>query len=144
MSNNNYTNILKILSEGTEQSIAFLDILNAEISMPNIKFPTMGGLIFWTDIAIYNGWRLQQNDITHHARILDNNDVRVAWGTINGMYRAMDRLVHSKHKYDTPELDSSDRLNSMEELKTLKELLDIGAITENEFLEKKAKILKKL
>lgn len=35
-----------------------------------------------------------------------------------------------------------DRLNSMEELKKLKELLDIGAITKREYKEKKHKIMK--
>ena len=48
--------------------------------MPNIKFPTMGGEVFWTDLAEYNGWRVQQNSFTKHCRILDPENIRIAWG----------------------------------------------------------------
>lgn len=71
----------------------FLKLLDKEISMPNIPMPTMGGEVFWNTLAEYNGWRLQQNMFTHHARILDNNNVRIAWGTINGMKRALYNFV---------------------------------------------------
>ena len=137
-------NVLKILSEKTSQSNSLLSILDAELSLPNIPFPTMGGIIFWTDIAEYGGWRLQQNMITHHARILDSNDIRIAWGTINGMEKAMERMVRSLHKYDAPKLSTQERTESLDELKKLKELLDIGAITTDEFNEKKRKILSNL
>ena len=79
---------------------------------------------------------------THHARILDSNNVRIAWGTINGMEKAMNRMAGHLHKYDKPTSTSGDRMNSMEELKKLKELLDMGAITEKEFQDKKNKIMK--
>lgn len=70
-----------------------------ELSFPNISFPTMGGEVFWNTLAEYNGWKLQQNMITHHARILDSNNIRIAWGTINGMEKAMDRMVKYLCKY---------------------------------------------
>ncbi|MCD7929368.1 MAG: hypothetical protein LUF86_04325 [Clostridiales bacterium] len=95
-----YIDILKIISEGGEAGLAILKLLDDEISMPNVQLPTMGGHVFWTNVVEYNGWRLQQNGITHHARILDNNDVRIAWGTMNGMYKVLDRLVESQHRYD--------------------------------------------
>lgn len=135
-----YIKVLKRLGEGSKISDELLGILDAEIAMPNIKFPTMGGKVFWTDIVVYGGWRLQQNDITHHARILDSEDVRIAWGTINGMYRAMDRLVQAVQRYDEKKVDSSEDIKYMEELITLKNLLDIGAITEEEFNEKKKRL----
>lgn len=47
--------------------------------MPNINFPTMGGEIWWNDLANYNGWRIQQNTIFKICRILDLNNVRRAW-----------------------------------------------------------------
>jgi hypothetical protein len=34
-------------------------MLDAELSLPNIPFPTMGGEVFWTDIAKYGGWKIQ-------------------------------------------------------------------------------------
>lgn len=47
--------------------------------LPNIEFPTMGGIIFWEDIYEHEGWRVQRNSITGHFRILDPEDVRHAW-----------------------------------------------------------------
>ncbi len=57
-----------------------------EESMPAFKFPnwrtpTFGGKQFWTDYCWRQGWRLQQNAITGHWRLLDENNVREAWGS---------------------------------------------------------------
>lgn len=84
---------LIILAHNPHLVKRFLSILEEEISLPNIPTPTMGGHVFWNTLCEYNGWKLQQNMITHHARILDNKDVRIAWGTINGMIRALNRFV---------------------------------------------------
>ena len=72
-----------------------LKVLNAELEMPNIPTPTMGG----HRLAEFNGYRLQQNQLTHHARILNANDVRIAWGTLSGMEKALDRLILFAQKY---------------------------------------------
>lgn len=74
-----------------------LDILNAEIALPNIPMPTMGGVIFWITLAECNGWKLQQNLFTHHARVLDKHNIRVAWGTVNGMQRAFERYKNRNY-----------------------------------------------
>lgn len=71
--------------------------LDAE--MPNIPMKTMGGHKFWITLAEFDGYRLQQNQLTHHARILDGNDVRIAWGTLSGMENALDRLARFSEKY---------------------------------------------
>ena len=70
-----YEDFLKLLSSQTQQAYSLLQRLDEELSMPNIPMPIMGSEIFWDNIAEYNGWRLQQNMITQHARILDNNNV---------------------------------------------------------------------
>ena len=88
----NYEDVLKVIASDAEAVKIFLSILDEEISMPNIPMPTMGGKVFWNTLCEYNGWKLQQNMITHHARILNNDDIRIAWGTINGMIRALDRF----------------------------------------------------
>ncbi|MGL5355691.1 MAG: hypothetical protein ACRDAQ_03955 [Cetobacterium sp.] len=54
-------------------------------AMPNIPFPTMGGALFWDNLASCNGWRLQRNTILGNCRILDSNDIRRAWGTMSAM-----------------------------------------------------------
>ena len=60
---------LKLLSQGKNLPL-----------MPNIVFPTLGGKVFWTDLAEINGWRVQKNKITGHCRVLDDEDYRRAWG----------------------------------------------------------------
>lgn len=41
------------------------------------KEKTMGGYIWWKNIAEHEGYRLQQNAISHHFRILDTNNYRL-------------------------------------------------------------------
>lgn len=143
--NKNYEQVLKVLGENSSKTTELLGILDAELSLPNIPTPTLGGEVFWNNIAEYGGWKLQQNMFTHHARILNSDNVRIAWGTINGMIKAMDRMVAQLNKYDRPQNEEpGNKVELMDELKKLKELLDIGAITQSEFDEKKEKIMKKL
>ena len=49
--------------------------------LPNLPVPTAGGQQMWTDIAWRDGWRVQRHVWTGHARLLDENDVRRAWGS---------------------------------------------------------------
>lgn len=48
----------------------------------NLPFSTGGGKQFWTDVDYCQGWRIQQNAVTGHCRLLDPTDVRQAWGTL--------------------------------------------------------------
>lgn len=140
-----YEQILNILSSQTQQAHSFLKELEEELSMPNIPMPTMGGEVFWNNIAECNGWKLQQNMFTQHARILDDNNVRIAWGSLKAMEKAMDRLVEGIRKYDkNSSAETENRLGAMEELKKLKELYDMGALTEEEYESKKAKVMNRI
>lgn len=58
----------------------------------NLATPTGGGKQFWTDRLVHHGWRIQQNVYTGHCRLLDDNDVRRAWGTRDQCQKAFDRL----------------------------------------------------
>lgn len=42
---------------------------------------TLGGLQFWGDVLFFHGWRIQQNVLTKHYRLLDGDDYRHADGT---------------------------------------------------------------
>lgn len=55
--------------------------------MPNIKMPTMGGEVFWDTKKTSDDYKLQVHRITGHARILDSDDYRVAWGDYNTMLK---------------------------------------------------------
>ena len=65
------------------------------IDMPNINFPTMGGEVFWNDIYSLNGWRVQQNTITKHCRVLDPNNIRRAWGSEKKMKENMEKMYEA-------------------------------------------------
>jgi hypothetical protein len=67
-------------------------------SMPNLPTKTMGGLVFWTNVADINGWKLQRNWVFGNCRILDPNDVRRAWGGETAMLEAFEYLEQSFNK----------------------------------------------
>lgn len=62
-------------------------------SLPNLKIPTLGGKQFWTDHSWRRGWRVQQNAITKHWRLLDESNVRQAWGSREACEQALHRRV---------------------------------------------------
>ena len=79
---------------------SFIEIFDAEFSMPNIKFKVLNKKVFWTTLAECNGWELQQNTFFKQARIINSDDERIAWGTINGMEKALDKWVELSKKYN--------------------------------------------
>ena len=133
---------LKLFVETPSYVNTVIRILDTELSFPNVPTPTMGGEIFWINLAEYKGWRIQQNMFTHHARILDNNNLRIAWGTVNGMQKALNRLVDSTRCYqEDPIVASNNRERVIRELENLSHLRDIKAITPTEYDEKKKYLL---
>ncbi len=52
---------------------------------------TVGGEPIWEDIAEKNGWRIQRNRLTHHARLIDPKNSRRAWGSSEAMKEALRR-----------------------------------------------------
>ncbi len=57
----------------------------------NIPTPTLGGKQFWTDHCFRNGWKIQQNALTKHWRLLDDNAVRRAWGSRGACQQVLDQ-----------------------------------------------------
>ena len=124
--------LLKFPEEG-------MKILNSELCMPNIPFPTMGGHTFWTTLCQYQGYKLQQNQFTHHARILDSNDIRIAWGTVNGMKMTLERMANMSEKYSHN--SSANQAKSIVDVED--ELISIKIFLIKEFSPKKNLILKR-
>lgn len=60
---------------------------------PNLKFKTLGGAQFWTDVRYAGNWRIQQNSETHHHRLLNQNSVRMAWGNRLHCDRKLDQAI---------------------------------------------------
>ena len=51
----------------------------------NVDFPVLDAGIWWEVVETNGGWKLERNRITGHARILDPNCVRKAWGSLDDM-----------------------------------------------------------
>ena len=110
--------------------------------MPNIEMPTLGGEVFWTDIASYNGWRVQKNNVFGNCRILDPDDVRKAWGGERDILHAFTHLVENARSYEekvAPQETST--VDPAERLAQLGQLYKDGILTREEFERKKKKYL---
>ncbi len=83
---------IKNIADDPQKLVEIIKLLD-DVNLPNINFPTMGGHVFWNNLASYNGWRIQQNTITHHCRILDPNDIRRAWGGLNAMEKVFRKMA---------------------------------------------------
>jgi pimeloyl-ACP methyl ester carboxylesterase len=58
--------------------------------LPNLPLPTMGGRQLWADVRWYAGWRVQQHVWTEHCRLLDEHNVRRAWGSLESCDARLD------------------------------------------------------
>lgn len=59
----------------------------------NIKSKTFGGKQFWTDVQFTSGWKIQQNVLTDHYRLLDPKKVRHAWGDYDACQSHLAKLI---------------------------------------------------
>lgn len=66
---------------------------------PNLPFPTAGGGELWATLADWWGWRVQENVLTGHVRILDPEDVRKAWGPEEQLLPALWRHLQKRCQY---------------------------------------------
>ena len=60
---------------------------------PNLDVATQGGGRYWADIAVRDGWRVQEHTGTGHYRLLNPEDVRRAWGGKDHCLAELDRRV---------------------------------------------------
>ena len=58
----------------------------------NVPTKTLGGREFWGDVAHFHEWRIQQNVVTKHYRLIDGSDTRRAWGTREQCQAALDEI----------------------------------------------------
>lgn len=58
----------------------------------SLPLKTTGGTQLWTDHANRDGFRIQQNALTGHWRLIDSDDVRQAWGTEAECQSKLDEL----------------------------------------------------
>ena len=63
---------------------------SAPTTRPNLAIPTLGGKQLWADRRWQEGWRIQENVLTGHHRLLDDNDRRLAWGNLSACLLEME------------------------------------------------------
>jgi len=63
----------------------------ARAEMPNLAFATLGGTQLWADENLQGGWRIQRNVWTGHYRLLDEQNVRRAWGSYADCLLSLER-----------------------------------------------------
>jgi len=63
---------------------------------PNFRLPTLGGKQFWEDTQWYAGWRVQKHVWTGHFRLLDESNVRRAWGSEGAVNKRFTQLKKSE------------------------------------------------
>ena len=51
--------------------------------------------VFWDTMCKYNGWKLQKNYYFNHCRIVDEYNVKRAWGTESEMIGALESYGRS-------------------------------------------------
>ena len=70
-----------------------MSIFDGDRDPLNIPFPTAGGKVFWENLDKRGGYVLQRNIFTGHCRILDEKNIRVAWGEEGPMRAKLARLA---------------------------------------------------
>jgi len=67
---------------------------------PNIPFPTMGGQSMWDTLFERYGWKVQRHKLTGHVRILDDHDIRRAWGPMKQILIPILEHIREQKHYD--------------------------------------------
>ena len=61
-------------------------------SLPTVEGSVMDAGLWWDTLAETNGWKLQRNKVTRHARIIDPAKVRKAWGSVEEMTKSFEKV----------------------------------------------------
>ena len=86
----------ELIQENNEPKQNIFNIMPPKIPILQIDTKTMGGHQFWGDLKFLHGYRIQQNVLTKHHRLLDPNDVRKTWGTFAECDRVLADIAAQK------------------------------------------------
>ena len=79
-----------------------MSIFDGDHNLPNIPLPTMGGEVFWEELDRRGGYVLQKNIFSGYCRILDRDNIRMAWGG-EGPMRAKLRELAGENRTGRPD-----------------------------------------
>ncbi len=97
--------------------------------LPNWALPTFGGMQFWTDHACLYGYKLQQNALTEHWRVLDNRNIRRCWGAREDCEAELSKLIATAPQTKPPR-SVVILLHGL--MRTSRSMSGIGTLIENE------------
>lgn len=67
-----------------------------EKSLLNLDSATFGGMQFWSDELVFHDWRIQRHVVSGHCRLLDEKNIRRAWGTFEDCKKEFELLKQQK------------------------------------------------
>ena len=83
--------------EGFEKLVLEPDLLkplsNKIGNRTDFTLAPLGCRVYWDTLSKYQGWKLQKNYYYDHCRILDEYNVRRAWGPESEMMLALETLA---------------------------------------------------
>ena len=65
------------------------DATSSPLNLPSF---TLGGMQLWSDLRVYDDWRIQRNAMSGHCRLLDSENVRRSWGSLQECEQAFAKL----------------------------------------------------
>jgi len=68
---------------------------NNPAAMP-IPMPTLGGKQFWADELFFHRWRIQRNVLSGRHRLLDENNLRHAWGSFEDCREQLEQIKRQR------------------------------------------------
>jgi hypothetical protein len=132
----------------------------------NVRIKVMDGGVWWDNIKQRRGWKLQQNKLTGHYRIISPDKYREAWGYRSDGDELSELFDEMTGDYSSSGRDSSSSSSStrvpetpsptatpphkpsksevLAQLKELGELYEAAVLTKEEFEAAKQKLLKEL
>ncbi len=113
-----------------------------ESSMLETDLSTTGDETWWDDLVEHNGWKVKRNRLSGYYKILDPNNYKKAWGTEESMKNALKMVLEMQQNNSIN--DSENTKDALYNLGKLGELKDKGFIFEEEFIDKKNKILSQI
>ena len=144
--NNDYVQRAKEINEMNNNTVLLetLKIVSAKpelVQLIQVKvnwdIGTMGGKLWWKDLAVYDGWKFQQNKVSQHVRLLDKLNNRKVWGNYQAIVDVCRDFLQMRLK-EEQEANNNDVGNRLKKLQSLK---DSKLISEEDYNKKKNEIL---
>lgn len=80
-------------SNSTNKGTDKMSVMIRSLPKKKICLPKVSGDHMWTEINNHSGWRLQENVLTHHCRLINPENAIFAWGQKNKMNELLNKAI---------------------------------------------------